>query len=192
VETDDDGATLCGPAGIIATATPAGIGNNGPPPAVDVVTARGTEPSFRGWHSHPFSGCFVCGPDRAVGDGLRLFAGPVAERPDTVACVWEPHPSLVDSERTTHVRREFVWAALDCPGAWSSDLDERPLVLGTMTATVGVSVEIGEMYVVVGQHRGTEGRKTQTATALYDEHGRLLARAEQVWIEIDPTIFGQL
>jgi hypothetical protein len=193
VETDAEGATLCGPAGIIATASPADIGNDDPPSAVDLATARATEPSFRGWHAHPFPGCFVCGPDRAVGDGLRLFAGPLADRPDTVACVWVPHPSLIDAERASRViGEEFVWAALDCPGAWTSDVDNRPLVLGTMTATVGVSVEVGETYVVVGQHRRTDGRKTRSATALYDEHGRLRVRAEQVWIEVDPAIFGQL
>jgi hypothetical protein len=29
-------------------------------------------------HEHPLPTCFVCGPARAQGDGLRIFAGPLA------------------------------------------------------------------------------------------------------------------
>ena len=28
-------------------------------------------------HEHPLPTCFVCGPARAKGDGLRIFAGPL-------------------------------------------------------------------------------------------------------------------
>jgi hypothetical protein len=39
--------------------------------------------------------CFVCGPDRTPGDGLRLFAGPLARRDAVVFAVpWTPDPSL--------------------------------------------------------------------------------------------------
>ena len=30
---------------------------------------------YAGFESHPFPGCFVCGPERAPGDGLRIFPG---------------------------------------------------------------------------------------------------------------------
>ena len=40
--------------------------------------ARGAASRFAGHHDHPFPGCFVCGTERAAGDGLRLFPGPVA------------------------------------------------------------------------------------------------------------------
>jgi hypothetical protein len=84
---------------------------------------------------------------------------------------------------------EFVWAALDCPGGWTSDLIARPLVLGRMTAAVHRLPEIGRPVVIVGELYETEGRKTQTGTAAYDENNRLVGRAEQVWIEVDPGSF---
>ena len=42
-------------------------------------------------HEHPCPGCFVCGPERARGDGLRIFAGPVPGS-DCVAAAWSPDP----------------------------------------------------------------------------------------------------
>ena len=58
--------------------------------------------------------CFVCGPDRAPGDGLRLFAGPLA-RQDTVifAVPWTPDSSLAAADDL--VAPEFVRSVLDCP-----------------------------------------------------------------------------
>jgi hypothetical protein len=38
---------------------------------------------------HPFPSCFVCGPYRQPGDGLRILVGPVADR-DLSADVWYP------------------------------------------------------------------------------------------------------
>jgi hypothetical protein len=190
---DDNGSDviLRGPAGVIAVGSAASVGAE-PPPAIDVGTAKTAEPRFRGWHGHPFPGCFVCGPERAIGDGLRLFPGPLSDSTRTVACAWQPDRSLADSEDPAVVSSEFVWAALDCPGAWTSDLENRPLVLGTMTAALEGAVEVDRSHIVVGQLRGIDGRKTLTTTALYDTDGRLLARAEQVWIAVDPATFGAL
>ena len=44
---------------------------------------------FLGRHNHVFPGCFVCGTERAVGDGLRIFPGPVEGRA-LVAAPWVP------------------------------------------------------------------------------------------------------
>ena len=49
---------------------------------------------------------------------------------------------------------------------------------------------IGEEHVVVGLACGREGRKTFTASTLYDADGRVVARAEHVWVAIDPSAFG--
>ena len=38
----------------------------------EAVAASATYPGFS---AHPFPTCFVCGPERAEGDGLRLFPG---------------------------------------------------------------------------------------------------------------------
>jgi len=42
----------------------------------------------------------------------------------------------------------------------------------------------------VGRMTGSSGRKTFTASTLYDSDGRVVARAEHVWIEIDPDAFN--
>ena len=66
--------------------------------AVDASTARAAEASYAGWASHPFTTCFTCGPDRAEGDGLRIFPGPVDDLDGEVrvAAAWTPHPSTAE------------------------------------------------------------------------------------------------
>ena len=86
--------------------------------------------SYPGCGSHPFPTCFACGTDRAEGDGLRIFPGPVADQDGAtrVAATWTPHPSVaedfhayVDDHRAP--RWPLTWAALDCIGGWAGDLD---------------------------------------------------------------------
>lgn len=194
VRADRPAMLLEGPAGIVARAEPGRL-SGAPPSAVDPLAARSATERYRGWQGHPFPTCFVCGTGRPVGDGLRLFAGPVDDGPAgqrRVACTWEPEPALADPARPGRVAAEYVWAALDCPGGWTSNIELRPLVLGTMTVHLNAAVQVGVRCVVVGQHRETAGRKTFAATALYGPDGTLLARAEQVWIEVDPAVFGRL
>ena len=42
---------------------------------------------------------------------------------------------------------------------------------------------------MVGEGRGQDGRKTFTASTLYDADGRVVAVAEHVWITVDPAAF---
>ncbi len=186
------GAAICLRHGkaLVADAEPGRLEARSPPP-VSVEAARSAQTSYAGRTDHPFPGCFVCGTDRLPGDGLLLTPGLIA--PGQTACGWRPDVSLSanDAGRAgALVADEFVWAALDCPGGWASDLDARPLVLGRMTATCDVAPHVGEDYVVVGQLLDTQGRKTYTATALYDANSQLLARAEHTWIAIDPASFS--
>src|SRR6187455_686287 len=50
-------------------------------------------------HEHPLPTCFVCGPARAHGDGLRIFAGPLGRQSQNAspvyAATWTPDPTLV-------------------------------------------------------------------------------------------------
>ena len=46
--------------------------------------------------------------------------------------------------RTLHASLAVAWAALDCVGGWAGDLEERPMVLGRMTARVDALPEIGD------------------------------------------------
>jgi hypothetical protein len=89
-----------------------------------------------------FPDCFVCGTNREPGDGLRIFPGPMLDRP-MWAAPWTPDrsvagpqsagpesvgpgtagpesagPGSAGPERVgpeSAVRPEVVWAALDCP-----------------------------------------------------------------------------
>lgn len=166
---------------VVADASPAAAA---PTPAtpVDPEQARAAMASYPGLGTHPFPTCFVCGPGRAEGDGLRIFPGRVSD--PVVAAVWTPTESDL----------AITWAALDCPGGWSSDIEDRPAVLGRMTAVVHRAPVVGQEHVVVGELRGAEGRKSFTAATLFAVvDGRasdVVATAEHVWIAIDPASFS--
>lgn len=196
---DDDGTgwTLTGPAGgtgggtgddlVVAVVRPDAVlaGEDADPgPAVDLATARAAEASYGGLRGHPFPTCFVCGPDREPGDGLRIFPGRLPDDAgERVAATWAPDPSVADSDG--RVGTAVTWAALDCVGGWSSDLENRPMVLAAMSAGLEprqAPPQAGSSYVVVGRHVRTEGRKTWTASGMYDDAGRLVARAQHLWI----------
>jgi len=159
--------------------------------------AASAESAYPGLDFHPFPSCFACGTARAEGDGLRIFPGRTGAGPagDRVAATWTPHPSLHEDWHAyvdEHPRASVAatWAALDCVGGWAGDLAERLMVLGRMTARVDDLPVIGEPHVVVGEGRGQEGRKTFTASTLYDVDGRVVATAEHIWIAVDPELFG--
>ena len=59
-----------------------------------------------------------------------------------------------------------------------------------MTASTSDHVTAGTAYTIVGRLLAEEGRKTLTATTAYDDEGRVVGRAEHVWIAIDPTRFS--
>ena len=155
-----------------------------PPAPVTLEEARAAEAAYAGHRSHPFPTCFSCGVDRA--DGLRIFPGRVADQDGLarVAATWTPDPSVAETLPAT------TWAALDCVGAWAGDLEERLMVLARMTARAEALPEVGAPHVVVGLGRRTEGRKTFTASALYTADGRLVGRAEHLWIAVDPALFA--
>lgn len=154
-------------------------------PAVDVDTARAAEGAYPGLHRHPFPECFVCGPARESGDGMRLAPGRLPD--GRTACTWTPDASLAgDGGR---IADPYVWAALDCPGGWTGDLEGRPMVLGRIGALVVTAPRVGQTYVVVGRRRGADGRKTWTASTVYDAEGQVRGLASHTWIHIDPSQF---
>jgi hypothetical protein len=119
-----------------------------------------------------FPECFVCGWKRQ--DGMRIYAGPVEGR-DLVAATWTPTEDVISSE--------FVWAALDCPGAYAVEFGQRGNpVLGRLTARVEHLPHPGERCVVIGWPLGEEGRKLYAGTAVFGEDGRMLGAARATWI----------
>ncbi|WP_134767026.1 hypothetical protein [Nocardioides sp. 1609] len=181
---DDDGAVTASRGDVLVGRAAPAAEAPGPVEPVDAATARDAETRYSGLTSHPFPSCFSCGTDRAPGDGLRIFPGRVAEDAGgrvRVAATWTPG---------TDVDLPTTWAALDCVGGWAGDLEERLMVLGSMSADVLDLPRAGEAHVVVGGARGTDGRKTFTASSLYAGDGRLLATAAHVWFAVDPKDFA--
>ncbi|MGL5816488.1 MAG: hypothetical protein ACRCYR_02920 [Phycicoccus sp.] len=169
-----DGATL------VATAAPSGFADDQLPGPATMAEARAAEPVWEGRAGHPFPTCLVCGTARRPEDGLGLRPGPLGDGSGRYATTWVPG----------EVDEPFVWAALDCPGGWSAGIAGRPMVLGTMTAQLLGRPASGEPHVVTAWSRGSRGRLHLAGTALHSADGRLLARAESVWVAVDPATFG--
>jgi hypothetical protein len=196
---EGDGVRLTAGDRLVAEAVPAGLDVDLVEP-VGFAQAQEAAARYGGLDDHPFPRCFVCGPAREAGDGMRLFPGRLDDRADTVAAAWVPDASLVsgrdpdaeadDGAAAGEAAEEFVWAALDCPGGWAVDLTGRPMVLGRMTCQVDEIPRVGEPCVVMGRVLGQEGRKTFTTTTAYDGDGRVLGRAHAVWVAVDPATLG--
>jgi hypothetical protein len=151
------------------------------PEPVSFAEAAEVSRAYPGFEEHAFPTCFVCGPDRRPGDGLRIFAAAVPGR-DVVAAPWVPSPDLAGEDGV--VRRAFVWAALDCPGAFAVGYRGRgEIVLGRLAARVDRLPVAGERCVVVGWPLGEDGRKLYAGTALFSERGERYAVARATWIE---------
>jgi hypothetical protein len=173
VEREESGVRITLPDGtLVAEATPTEVDGD-PVPPVDYAIAVEASKSYAGLADHPFPTCFVCGPERAIGDGLRLFPGHVG--PGRTATAWQ----VPDD-----VSQRMVWAALDCPGGWTVDILSRPYVLGRIAVRLDRVPDPGEECVVMGQLIDTQGRKAQVATALYDAAGAPVARSRATWIAI--------
>jgi hypothetical protein len=165
---------------LVAEARPAEIDVETPAP-VGFAAAQQAAARYPGFEEHTFPTCFVCGPDREPGDGLRIFASPVTGR-DVVAAPWVPAADLADEEGRVH--REMVWAALDCPGAFAVGFSGRgEIVLGRLAARIDRAPASGERYVVIGWPLGEDGRKLYAGTALFSEEGERYAVARATWIE---------
>jgi hypothetical protein len=148
------------------------------PPYVQAVWAA---QHYVGFRQHAFPDCFVCGPHRRRGDGLRIFAGLLDS--GIVAAPWLPADDLGGGDGKVAV--EFHWAALDCPGYFAIVEDNpRMMVLGEMQAHVDRRVHVGESCTVIGWRLGSEGRKHRSGTAIFDQDGELCARALATWIEM--------
>jgi hypothetical protein len=177
----DDHATVHDGADLVAEARPAAIelGVNG---VASLVEAREATARYPLYHGHPFPTCFTCGPDRAPGDGLRIFPGPLSHG-DLWAAPWTPDRSIADQDGL--VLPEVVWAALDCPSGFAAGVGDAVMVLGRMAARVLARPRAGSACCVVAWRAAPpEGRKRPAGSALLDAEGRVLAVARTVWVTI--------
>ncbi|MCC5794675.1 MAG: hypothetical protein JJT85_08055 [Chromatiales bacterium] len=186
VEIRDDRVLLLDADELVAEARPGAAppAVPAPPAAADARNAAG---HFAGFNDHPFPGCFVCGPQREPGDGLRIFAGPLGDR---CAAPWQPDESLAGPGG--HVDPAFLWAALDCPGAWSllPLPPGRAVVLGELSGEVDGRIRPGDSCVVQGWPLGRDGRRWFAGSSVHDARGQVLARARATWIEVPLAEWG--
>lgn len=150
-----------------------------PPLALAEAASRG----FPGFLDHPFPRCFVCGPQRAPGDGLRIFSGPLPGGRQHAA-PWTPHASLADA--SGNVERTYLWAALDCPSGFAADpaREGSALVLGELCASFTGRLRPDAPAVVSAWPIASEGRRRVAGSAIHDADGALVAHARAVWIEV--------
>jgi hypothetical protein len=171
VQTGDGRVEVFDEDALVAEGVPTALELDVPEP-VTLDEAEEAALRYPGFREHAFPDCFVCGPERAPGDGLRIFAGRVGDR-DVFASPWTPAES----------RPELVWAALDCPGAIAVGFPDRgETLLGRLAARIDRLPEAGEPHVVVAWPLGEDGRKLYAGTALLTASGEALARARAVWI----------
>ena len=185
--TEDSSASLLWDDSVVVTATNELVEIDVPPPP-SLADARDAEPRFTGHSHHIFPGCFVCGPDRENGDGMRIFPGQMHDKAHRVAAVWTPDETLADENGL--VRPEFLWAALDCPGYFAAEAKAGLALLGRMSAALHRRVRAGEPLVVTGWPIETQGRKHLVGSALHDADGELVAAAKATWItlnEVEPA-----
>jgi hypothetical protein len=178
---DDDHVTLMDGTTLVAEARKTALELEVPtPPAY--AEAQTASKDYLGFKQHPFPRCFVCGPERAVGDGMRIFPGPVTGG-RMVAAPWIPDAALSDHHGL--VRHEFIWAALDCPGAFAAMREiPRTIVLGKLAVAILKDVKADARCIVIGWNMAQDGRKYHTGTAVFSESDGLCAKAKATWIEL--------
>src|SRR5262249_21358071 len=98
-----------------------------------------------------------------------------------VAAPWQPTPDLADA--SGRIAAEFMWAALDCPGAFA--VETEPVLLGRIAARVMERPKPDKPIIAVAWKKGKERLKHYAGNALFSEGGDMLAFSEQTWIQID-------
>ena len=100
-----------------------------------------------------------------------------------VAAPWTPDADLAGPDG--FIFPEYIWAALDCPGAFAFGRDSNPMVLGTIAAEIVAPLVSGEECIVTGWPRRSEGRKHFSGTAVFTAAGDMIAQARATWIELE-------
>ncbi len=152
------------------------------------AAARRTFPAS----AHKLPMCFVCGPDREPGDGLRIHPGPLdpadVEWRGVVAAAWIPAADMAAGDG--NVAAEFVWAALDCPTAYANGSPEGfpNILLGRQAVRIDRRPAIGEHCVVTAWRTTRDGRKHYAEAALLGGDGEPVAVCRATWIEVTPEV----
>ncbi len=148
------------------------------PTRAEAAAAREAHPYLE--VQHPLSSCVVCGPRRA--DGMHVTPGPLAAEPDVLAAPFDPPSHLLEGGV---VPERIVWGALDCV-SYPAHLirADRYALLGSLSVQPLREIAGDERLVAVGWTLGSGRRSHQTASALLDEDGVVIASARAVWVEV--------
>lgn len=149
------------------------------PHSVGLEEARVASSQYLGHRRHPFPNCFVCGPSRSQGEGLRIFPGKVAGR-ELVAAPWRPTRDLGSSSGI--VEPEIIWSALDCPTIWAIILTGKPdskdqAVTSKLAVQLVNPVQAEQDNVVVGWKVSETDRTRVAGGAIYSADGQFRAIA---------------
>ena len=166
---------------IIVEGVPATIDIAAPPP-VSFEAANGATPTSAALDPrHPFPTCFVCGPKRQAGDGLRIFPAPF--NGDLHVAAWLPAHEFGDSQHL--LLPEFLWSAMDCPTGFAAGFPTAgKLVTGRLAVEQLEPIGTGVDCVLMSWPLGVEGRKHFSAACLYQKD-KLCAAARATWIRIE-------
>jgi hypothetical protein len=128
--------------------------------------------------AHPFPTCFVCGPKRAIHDGLRIFPAPVNS--SVYVATWVPDRDFGDDEG--RLLPEFLWAAMDCPTGFAAGFPTAGrLVTGRLAVQQLKSIQTKVECVLMSWPLSIAGRKHFSAACLYQQKD-LCAVARATWI----------
>lgn len=182
VDCGDGRWELRGSDGVIAEAVPSELDLD-VPPVPQVELAREAElgsPSH--WNErgvHPI--CFGCGLARDDDEGLEIAVGPIdVEGHVQVAAVWRPSADLAGADGS--IDRQWILAALDCPGAMAYIArDVKAGLLGRIVFEQYLPVAPEQEHVITGWQIELDGRKMFAGTALSDNTGTVLAAAKATW-----------
>lgn len=144
-------------------------------------------------HEHPLPTCFVCGPARAKGDGLRILpARSVVTTPFSRRAgrrIRISPPTTASSRRNSSGRRSTAPPVLPAIAIHRAAASiKAPLLLGRMSARIEARPRPGERCIITAWPIGRDGRKRAAEAALHDEAGRLLAVARATWIAVQREV----
>lgn len=183
-----DGATLFAGEELLAEARPDVIEIDSPA-TVSFEAAQAASASVAEHdHRHPLPGCFVCGPERTSGDGLRLRPGPIGD--GLLATPWRPDAALCADDGL--VAAEYVWSVLDCPSgfaaAWRQP--DSAILLGRLAASIRGRPAPGDLCVITAWPTRQDGRKLHAEAALFGKGSTLLAVARATWIIVSREVLA--
>lgn len=165
---------------VVVAADPGAINITPPPPISLRAATEAMASSPAADPRHPFPTCFVCGPQRKVNDGLRIF--PARVDGEFHAAAWTPAHEFGDRDQL--LRPEFLWSAMDCPTGFASGFPlVGKLVTGQMAVQQLAGIRTGADCVIMSWPLEDDGKKFLSAACLYQDE-KLCAIGKATWIKI--------